>query len=413
MGGDMATGQAALALEREPVLDALGFRRALAGFFLSGILFAFLGAMLPVWGHHLRGEYVLVGHYFLATNLGVIASALSVRYAVSSRPTSQILALACGLMAAGFLVLAILPPPYPAWWRLGGLFVIGLGGGFLNTGVFRAVLPTYQFDSASTLNLSGLLFSLGCLVTAMLVSGAFYVYTVFSISFFFALIPIFLGVLFYRTAFPARTVLPKASFRDTWSKFRSPTSVLFLLLVLVQFGNEYAVAGWMPLFLIQRLGVSPETALLLLEIYWLSLLVGRVAAQALVRRAPHTRLFLGALGAALLGCLILLNTDNRFGAGAGVIMLGCGFAVIYPLVIEKIEGRFPYQHPGFFQTIFSFGLIGGLLAPWLLGYAAAAWGVEAIMLWPLAGTLVVFLLVLAIWLEAKLTAPPALSADAE
>jgi len=57
----------------------------------------------------------------------------------------------------------------------------------------------------------------------------------------------------------------------------------------------------------------------------------------------------------------------------GILFVGAGFASIYPLVVEKIGNRFPYYHPGFYNGIFSLGITGGLLAPWILGYVAQAW----------------------------------------
>ena len=47
--------------------------------------------------------------------------------------------------------------------------------------------------------------------------------------------------------------------------------------------------------------------------------------------------------------MILLATDNRFGAISGILLLGGAFAPIYPLVVEKIGHRFPYYHPGLLQ----------------------------------------------------------------
>ncbi len=107
--------------------------------------------------------------------------------------------------------------------------------------------------------------------------------------------------------------------------------------------------------------------------------------------------------AALLGCLVLSFTNNQFGAGTAVVLLGAGFASIYPLVAESIGGRFPYYHPVFFSGIFSFALFGGLLAPATLGYAAEAWGIRIVVVLPLLGTCMVALLVGAIWLESLVT----------
>ena len=121
-------------------------------------------------------------------------------------------------------------------------------------------------------------------------------------------------------------------------------------------------------------------------------------------RVRHARLLVGSAAASILGCVILLATDNQFGALSGILLLGAAFAPIYPLVVEKIGRRFPYFHPGFYNGIFSFALAGGLLAPCTLGYFASQWGVSVVMALPLAGTVVVFVLLLLIGLEARLGA---------
>ena len=77
---------------------------------------------------------------------------------------------------------------------------------------------------------------------------------------------------------------------------------------------------------------------------------------------------------ALFGCLILAFTKTGFGAASGVLFVGAGYASVFPLVAEAIGRRFPYYHPGVFSGIFSVALMGGLLAPASIGYAASAGG---------------------------------------
>jgi fucose permease len=163
-----------------------------------------------------------------------------------------------------------------------------------------------------------------------------------------------------------------------------------------------AVAGWLPLFLVRRLGISPPASLGLLALYWMALLVGRVGALLILPRVRHSRLLAASVLAALCGCLMLYFTNNQFGAGTSVLLLGAGFASIYPLVAEQIGGRFPYFHPVFFSGIFSFALFGGLIAPATLGYFAAAWNIGVVMALPLLGTFMVAALVAMIWLESMI-----------
>jgi len=235
------------------------------------------------------------------------------------------------------------------------------------------------------------------------VAGTFYAYTVPSILIFMAVVPGVFAALYARSSYSVPPDSAQPTLRQAFEDFRSPGALLFALLLFVQFGNEWSIAGWLPIFLIRRVGQSPSAALLTLALYWFFLLIGRLIAVAILPRVRHGPLLLGSGIAAFFGCLLLFGTNNSFGAAMGVAFIGSGYASIYPLVAEAIGRRFPYYHPGFFNGIFSFALVGGLLAPATLGYAAARYGVGVVVGIPLIGTVLVMLLLLLIWLESKVT----------
>jgi FHS family glucose/mannose:H+ symporter-like MFS transporter len=376
--------------------------KALSGLVVSGLLFGFLGAILPAWGYHLGSEFATVGNYFLSMSAGVILATEAAGRLLLKRGIGFLLVTACALACAALLYLAVLPTTAPALWRMGGLLSIGFATGLLNTAVFYAISPAYDRDPAATANIGGISFGTGCLVVTLLVAGTFYAYTVTSILVLIAVIPGFFTIWYARSSFAAPVIVNQPTIAQLFRDLRSPGAVLFALLLFFQFGNEWSIAGWLPIFLIRRVGVSPKLSLLMLAIYWLALLLGRLAAVALLPRIKHGRFLLASAGAAVLGCLILLGTNDAFGAAMGTLLAGCGFATIYPLIAERIGHEFPYFHPGFFNGIFSIALTGGMLAPWVLGHLADLWGVGVVMALPLAGTCMVFVLVLLIWLEAKI-----------
>jgi MFS transporter, FHS family, glucose/mannose:H+ symporter len=374
---------------------------ALPGFLLSGFLFALLGALLPAWGYHLDPEYSHAGQYFLCLAAGVVLSGLLMRRICPYVGT--LLTAACCLAWLAMIYLALVGPPVPAAFRLAGWVAVGFAGGLLNTGLFETIRAAYQTNSASTINMGGVFFGLGCLASALLLAGTFYLYTVPTILLLVGLIPGFFAI-YYRQRYRFSTeVVSQPPAKDVFRDFLTPGAVMFSLLLFFQSGNEWALAGWLPLFLIRRLGLSPEGALWILAIYWLALLIGRVVSVYLLTRIRHSRLLLASAGSALFGCLLLMLTTNRLGATVGVLFCGAGFAVIYPLVVEKIGGRFPYYHPGIFNSIFSIAIVGGLLAPWLIGMLADSLGAWVVMGLPVLGTLMVVILLLLIWLESKVT----------
>jgi fucose permease len=381
-------------------------RIAISGFVLSGLLLSFVGAILPSWGYHVRSDFTVVGAYFLSVDVGLIVSLWLAQMVLSRGRIRLQLVLACGIAAASFLGLALSEPPFPVEWRILGLFGLGLSAGLLDAAILELIAPSFVRDRARTVNLAGALFGSGCLLTALMVAGTYYVYTVASILVLFALIPALYAGVYFRAKYPPQTIVQRPGIREAMNDFRSPGPVLFALLLFFQFGNEWSIAGWLPLFLTRRLGISPEASLFMLALFWTALLVGRLIAQPVRNRVAQGRLLMGSLLSAWLGCIILASTTNRFGAVMGILFVGGGFASIYPLVLEKIAHRFPYYHPGFYNGIVSLAFSGGMLAPWTLGYFADAWGIQAIMILPVVGTLIVFILLLFILLEAKLSGAP-------
>jgi MFS transporter, FHS family, glucose/mannose:H+ symporter len=391
----------------QPAISLDTSRVALAGFVLSGLLLSFVGAILPSWGYHVTSDFTTVGTYFLSVNVGLVLSLWLAKIISSHGGIRVQLVLACSIAAASFLGLALSAPPFPVEWRLSGLFGLGLGAGLMNAAILELIAPLYARGRARAVNLAGALFGCGCLLTALLVAGTYYVYTVASVLILFALIPGLYAGIYLRTKISPEAIVPRPSVREVMNDFRNPGAVLFALLLFFQFGNEWSIAGWLPLVLIRRLGISPETSLFMLALFWTALLVGRLVAQPVRNRLAQGRLLMGSLLSAWLGCIILISTTNRFGAVMGILFVGFGFASIYPLVLEKIAHRFPYYHPGFYNGVVSLAFSGGMLAPWSLGYVADAWGIQAIMILPLVGTLIVFMLLLLILLEAKLSGAPA------
>ena len=179
-------------------LASPGPRKALAGFFVSGVLLAFLGAILPSWGHHLLSDYWMVGLYFVALIAGLTAATKIASWLLMRKGIGATLAISCASASASLLILAFFSPPFAAWWRLPGIALLGCAAGVLHTAIFHAISPVYRHDPAATVNLGGALFGLGCFTVAFLISRMFYTYTAASIQIWLALIPGFFAIAYAR-----------------------------------------------------------------------------------------------------------------------------------------------------------------------------------------------------------------------
>ena len=119
-----------------------------------------------------------------------------------SRGVGFVLILASSLACGALLLLAFSPPPFPDFWRMGGLVLVGLAMGLLNSAIFQAISTIYQHDPAATLNLGGIVFGLGCLSMTLLVAGTFNSYSVTVILILAAVAPALFAVLYAKTTFP-------------------------------------------------------------------------------------------------------------------------------------------------------------------------------------------------------------------
>src|SRR6185437_3375148 len=107
-------------------LGSTAARKALAGFFVSGLLLAFPGAILPCWGYDLSSYYLTIFWYFVGMIAGVLASVWASPPLLQRKGIGWTLAFGCLLASAALLYLAFVSPPFASWWRVGGMAMVGL-----------------------------------------------------------------------------------------------------------------------------------------------------------------------------------------------------------------------------------------------------------------------------------------------
>jgi MFS transporter, FHS family, glucose/mannose:H+ symporter len=374
----------------------------LCGLVVSGFLLALPGGLLPLWGFHIQTDFGTAGNFFLLLGLGVIGGGMLAQRLNRDISLERLLAGGYFAAALAILMLAVAAPPAPVWYESLALFAGGMAAGIMNTAVLEAMTPCYESNPATITLTGGIFFGAGSLLAALLLAQSFEENGAARLLAVTAVVPAMAGIfggLLHVDVRPVSEVSLTQSVKD----LRSPLAVLFALLLFFQFGNEWSIAGWLPILLIDRLGLSPATAVTLLALYWAALMAGRIIAAKLLRVVRHGRLLAVSAFCALFGCTALLAAGSRFGVVVGLLLTGAGFSAIYPLVAERIASRFSYYHPGYFNGIFTFALTGGILAPFALGHLAAETGLKMIPLAVMMGSCAVFGLVLLIWLGHKVS----------
>ncbi|HEX4750628.1 MAG TPA: MFS transporter [Bryobacteraceae bacterium] len=382
-----------------------GARDYISGFLLLGILIGLLGPLLIGWQYHIDADSKLIGLHFLSLNGGYVLGAATAQRILLRVAMRTVVLASCAIAVASLLLLSAVAPPASAGWRVFGLAFLGYSAGLLATGLLYVLEPQFSRSTSAVANHAGALLGCGFLISTVMIGATYFAGSVQIETALLAVAPLIFLLLFLANKYElARRPVPlreeENRLRETLRDLRSIAAVLFSLLLFFQFGNEWAIAGWLPLFLIHRLGANPVWAIFALGAYFLALLLGRLAVQPLLRRFNHRKMLFWSVFAAMAGYLLLSLTPWMAGAWIAVVLIGAGFAPIYPLIAETLDDRFSY-HPGFYNGLFSVAITGAMLAPWLLGYVASGLGMEYVMLIPAFGSVAVLIIALLIMLEAR------------
>jgi fucose permease len=383
----------------------------MAGFFLLGILLGMLGSLVIIWHYHIDAEPRSIGFHFLGMGAGFVLAALLVPRLLGKVPVRTIGLFATALAFVSLLGLAWLAPPADMRWRIGMLTAAGVSAGALTYSLFYANQDRFESSPASSANRAGALFVGGGLLSTAVVGFTYFSGSIQIQTLILSIVPaVYLLVLIFNRFAPAirKPSLEREDIlRDTLKDLRSIATMLFSLLIFFQFACEWAIAGWLPLFLTHTLGLNPVTAIWALGLYFSALMIGRLLAQILLPIVSHKKMLLISVAAAMAGYLLLSLTGSTFitsfaaVALLAAVIIGLGHAAIYPLIAERLDHRFSY-HAGFYSGAVSFAMAGAMATPWLLSYVAEYLGMRAVMLIPFIASVVVTVLAVLIMLESRL-----------
>ncbi|MFZ0589005.1 MAG: MFS transporter, partial [Bryobacteraceae bacterium] len=330
-------------------------RNAALGFLLAGLLMGVTGPLTVAWRYELDRDPRAIGLHFLAFNAAVLLCGFLSQSVLRRISIKAVCGASCAIAFLGFFELTMAAPPAHIAWRIMGVALLGAAAGSLLTALLHFVRPYYLDHAASTVNFCSVMFGLGCLMVTLTVGGTYLLLEVRWETLLLAAIP----VAFWLPLARDRSMGPEPAGETKrvlhgglLKELRSPAAILFSLLLFFQFGNEWALACWLPLFLIHRLGLSPQSALFVLSLYFLALITGRLMAQLILQYIGHAKLLFASTLTAMLGYLLLSSTESVVGAALATVVTGLAFAPVYALVSEKIGHRFDYE-PGFFNGIFS------------------------------------------------------------
>ena len=340
---------------------------AFAGIFVFGIVMAVLGAILPSLFGRIKIDKAEAGGLFLFMNFAMLVTSLffgpivdRFGFKLFLMTSSLLVVLSFGLLAfaSGYSTVII------------AAVILGLGGGGLNGGTNALTNDINPGEQGSALNLLGIFFGFGALTIPFLIGTLLEWGGLARILGLAAILGIVPFVMFATQHFPHPKQPQGFPLRDAKQIAGDPLLWLCAFILFFQSGNEFTIGGWISTYLQEGFRLKSSAASLVLAGYWALIMTGRFAASRIVRRTGHNPLVLGSAVLSLAAAVLLVVAPAGGPAVAGVLLIGLGFAAIYPTTLATAGARFASISGTAFSLIFTVALCGGMLSPWLAGMIA-------------------------------------------
>jgi fucose permease len=339
-----------------------------AAFVVMGTASSILGPTLPDLAASLALPLASAGILRAAQQIGMIGAILAggrlldrfnPRYAILPGVLLMAVGLV-GLIASGNLVIA-----------LAASAILGIGSGLLNLGANVAIGALYESNAAPVLAALHTFFGLGLfggpLIAEWSMTRQEHWQSAYIVS---SILCAGLGLLFARLSINIRSNTLRGDVEQptirpavAWL----PLLPLILLLFLYN-GAGSGLADWLAthLQLVAHTGV--DTASQVTALYGLAITAGRIISIEALRRLGNMSVLTLAIGIATVGAALIVLGGAQVGMiAAGVLMVGIGFAPIYPTVIAIGGQQQPENRGNVTGILAGLAAIGGVFVPIIQG----------------------------------------------
>ena len=349
------------------------FACACLGLLTFGIVFTTLGSVLPSIIERFGIDKAQAGGLFVLMTLGILAGSLVFGPLVDRYGYKGILLSAIGLTFVGLEGIAFAPSL--ALLRL-AIVIIGFAGGIVNGGTNALVADISSGERGASLNLLGVFFGVGAVGVPFLLAtltGRFTQSALIACVGALAFVPLAVIAV---TSFPAPKQAQGFPIAAAGGLLRDPLILLMGFMLFLESGLEITVGGWTSTFVREQLAVAAGPALVILSLYWLGMMLARLALGSILRRAPPFTVLYVCLATALAGSALLLATRSVAMATLGVFLLGVGFAAMFPTLLGFIGDRYADLSGTAFSLVIAMALLGGMSLPYLAGILGGTYGMR-------------------------------------
>ena len=347
---------------------------ACAGLFTFGVMTSFLGATLPELSARLNFDLARGGVLFSFLYLPQIPMVFLAGPLIDTFGKKPVL-------AGGFLfcAVALVGMAYaPSYETVGALLVVlGLGGSSAMSASNTLIPDLYPENPSSALNLGNIFFGVGAIffpwLVVMMTARLGLVTTLWLIMLLVGAV----AVIALTQTFPHAGARRGFDWAEAGKAALDPAIIILACVLFFYSAIEISTAGWIRTYLEQGFHSSPETSKIILTVFWVMMMSGRLAASQLVKRIRGSWLVLGASAGAVVGLVLLALAPSLTAATVAIVICGLSYAPIFPTTAGTASTYYSRLFGTVFGMLMAIALLSGVVLPPAIGYVAKATTIRA------------------------------------
>ena len=281
------------------------------------------------------------------------------------------------------------------------ILLIGIGGGAINGATNALVSDISVKEKGANISLLGVFYGLGALgmplVLGLLKGRINYEMIVAVVGF----ITFLSGVYFLVIKFPPPKQGREVPFFQSLKLVKERVLLTIAVFLAFQSGFEGIINNWTTTYLVNRLEVTQNNALFALSSFVGGMVIMRLLIGSIFRSYSSKKLLIISFILILPG-LILLNAALSFNISvAGLVFLGAGLSGGFPIMLGFVGNLYSELSGTAFSLVFFIALIGNTLINLLMGMVAQKFGIEHLITFAMAESVIMMLLAVIIVKRTK------------
>ena len=349
------------------------FNTACVILFTFGVSVICLGTILPEVTKKFEVNALAAGGLASILPLGIMVGSLFCGPFADKNGYKGLFMLCCTLVMLGMEGLA-----YGNSWGIiqVSVFLIGTGGGALNSASSALVADISEGERGAKLSILGVFYGLGALILPFIIALLSNYFDAFTVIGGLGAAVLLVIILIAIVTFPEPKQQGGFPMKEALQMIKNPVLLLIGMVMFFQSGLEGLVSNWTNGFLQDGLKIDAQKALMGLTVHMAALTLMRVALGYLLKKYKETTVLNWCYGFILAGVLIFWLGNSFALKLVALALLGAGFAGIFPILLGMVGDKFAALSGTAFSIIFVIALIGNMLLNYGMGIMSFQYGIQ-------------------------------------